>query len=376
MVDVDSYKPAWVEVDLDAIAHNLALVRKITRPGTKVLGVVKADAYGHGAVPVAKRLIERGVDYLAVASLEEAVELRDAGINCPILVLGILHPTQVGDALDLNLTLTLFTKTMARALGEEARRRNTRARVHVKVDTGMGRLGVWFEDARAFIEEVASNENIEVEGVFTHLSSADEDEKYTLEQISHFNNLLGALGESKLRIPYRHAANSMGLLGYKAAHFNMVRPGLMLYGLYPDNKAQRPYKLAPAMSFYARVVWLKDTPAGRAISYSRTYVTKSATKIASLPVGYSHGYPRALSNKAHVLIAGSRAPVVGRICMDQTMVDVGRLSNGVKLGDKVCLLGEEQGGKIKAEELAEICGTISYEIVCWISKRIPRIYIN
>ncbi|MFH1406626.1 MAG: alanine racemase [Candidatus Omnitrophota bacterium] len=370
---MDNYRPAWIEVNLNAIEKNLALARKITPKNTKVLAVVKADAYGHGAVPVAKKLCNCGVDYLAVASIEEAQELRNAKIRSPILILGVVHPSQLKDALKLNLTLTLFTKTMIKALSKQAKTQNKIVPVHIKIDTGMGRLGVWFEDAMDFIIEAAASRNLKLEGIFTHLSAADEDREYTLSQLSHFNKLIANLDERGIRILFKHAANSMGTLGYKQAHFNMIRPGLMLYGLYPDNNTKKQHMLFPAMSFKARVVWLKETPKGRYISYGHTYVTQKNTMLASIPVGYSHGYPRTLSNKAHVLIGGKRAPVAGRICMDQTMVDVGLLKT-VKLGDEVCLLGEQKNDKITAEYLADLCGTISYEIVCWISRRVPRIY--
>jgi alanine racemase len=248
-----------------------------------------------------------------------------------------------------------------------------RIKVHVKIDTGMGRIGVWHEEAVNFLKNLAQERCVIVEGIYTHFASAGRDDFFTEYQIEAFEKLLGKLEGFDIRIPMRHAANSIATVNFKRSHMNLVRPGFIIYGMYPKPAFQKLIKLKPAMSFKTRIVYIKDTPPGRSISYSRTYITDKHTKVATLPVGYADGYSRGLSNKAYVLVRGKRAPVIGKVTMDQTMIDIGHI-RGVKLGDEVILIGRQGREEIRTEKLARIAGTIAYEVVCAISNRVPRVY--
>ncbi len=368
-----SSRPTWAEIDLNAIAYNLNQVRKVIGPGVKILAAVKANAYGHGMVMVAKELESLGVDLLGVACVDEALQLKKAGVRCPILIFSHILPDEARSVVAHGIISTVSNMEVARALNNVATKRH-RARVHLKIDTGMGRIGVWHEEALTFIKTIVMLKNIKVEGIYTHFPSADErDKKFTMKQLSVFNNLLQSLERKGIDIPYRHAANSMGIMGYKDSHFNMVRPGLMLYGMHSSDWGGRIINLKPALSLKSRITFLKVVPPGRSISYGRTWTTKSETLIATIPIGYGDGYTRLLSNKAQVLLRGKRANIVGRVCMDQTMLDVGHVK-GVKLGDEVTLIGRQGKDRISAEELASLCGTIPYEITCWISHRVRRVY--
>ena len=264
---------------------------------------------------------------------------------------------------------------LARAINKVAPKLNRKARVHIKVDTGMGRIGVWHEEAFDFVREVTNLKNIFVEGLYTHFSIAGRDKFFTNYQIDSFTSLLKDLKLLDIEIPYRHAANSIAAVNLKKSHLNLVRPGIVMYGMYPKRSFVRKLRLAPSLSLKTRIVFLKKTPAGRSISYGRTYITQRPTIIATLPIGYADGYGRILSNRAKVLVRGQRAPVVGKVTMDQTMIDVGHIE-GVSLGDEVVLIGRQGDGEIRCEELARLAGTIPYEIVCSISGRVPRIYRN
>ncbi len=368
-------RPTWTEIDLDAIAHNYRAIKNRLTKGTDVLAVVKANAYGYGMVEVARRFAKEKVPYLGVASVDEAILLRKAGIKLPILILSSILPKEVKEALEYDLTLTVCDGDLPPAIDKAAHKLNKRALVHVKVDTGMGRLGIWHDEADRLIEEVLAFKNIILEGIFTHFSSADEEEAhYTVRQIDNFKRLIADIELKGAEIRYVHAANSAGAVLYKDSHFNMVRPGLMLYGLYPNEAITRIVKLKPALSLKTRIIFLKRTPAGRNISYGRTYTTKKETIIATLPIGYADGLNRRLSNKGEVIIKGKRAPIVGRICMDHTMIDVGDV-DGVKVGDEVVLIGTQGSQTITVEEIARLLDTIPYEVVCWISARVPRVYL-
>jgi len=341
-------------------------------PKTKVMVTVKADAYGHGLIAVAKRLKSCGVDYLGVASIDEGIRLREAGIKLPILVLGAVLKEHIEPLFRYNLTLTLCSEELAIALNRKARSLAKTINVHIEVDTGMGRLGVSCDDTFEFIKKVTNLKFINIEGLFTHFPLADTDKSFTLYQINLFSHLIAKLNKLGLNIPLMHTANSMGIIGYKNSHFNMVRPGLVIYGLYP--KENLAIKLKPVLSLKTRVIYIKRVPKNSGISYGHDYVTKKETNIVTLSVGYGDGYPRNLSNKAAVLIKGRRFKISGRVCMDQIMVDVGDLS--VKIGDEVVLIGSQGKFKITAEELALLCGTIPYEIVCGLGNRIPRLYVK
>lgn len=367
------YRPTWAEINLNNIAYNINSIRRFISPQTQILAVVKADAYGHGLVPVSKKLVSLGINYLGVAALDEAIVLRKAGIKCDILILGGIFSQDAELVIKYNLSQTIFSKELAYALNLAASKKKKKAKVHIKVDTGMGRLGIWHRDAFSFINMVRKMKFLNIEGVFTHLSCADTDSKFSEGQINAFTALLHKLEASGIHIPLKHAANSLGLLDFRDSHFNLVRPGIIIYGLYP--KENTLIELKPVLSLKTKIVFLKNTPGGRSISYSRTYITKKNTVIAILPVGYGDGYPRALSNKAEVLVRGMKARVVGRVCMDQIMIDVGHINN-VKVKDAVTLIGKAGNNIITAEDLALLSDTICYEIVCGIGSRVPRVYLD
>jgi alanine racemase len=364
------YRPTWAEVNLDNVAYNFRQIKKLVSPGVKVMVTVKADAYGHGLIPVAKRLCACGVDYLGVASIDEGVKLREANIDVPVLVLGLVLQEDVEPLCTYNLTATVCTKELALELSKTAKRFKKPIRVHIKVDTGMGRIGVMHQDAFEIVKYIHRLKFIHIEGIFTHLAFADMNKEFTLHQIELFNNLLEKLRVQGIHIPFTHAANSAGLINCKKGHFNMVRPGLITYGLYPAKGLG--ITLRPVLSLRTKVVYVKKVPGGYGISYGHIYVTKAATTIATLPIGYGDGYPRNLSNLASVLVKGKRFKISGRVCMDQIMVDVGHLP--VKAGDEVALIGSQGKNKITVEELADLSGTIPYEIVCGLGSRIPRVY--
>lgn len=374
--EVKMSRPTTAQIDLNALEHNLGLIRQMVGRGVRLMCVVKAHAYGHGIKEVSKKLISLGVNYLGVATVDEAVILKKyLGIPTPILVLGSVFKEEVDEIIRWDITQTVCDKDIALSLSSSAKRHKKTVRVHVKVDTGMGRIGVWHTDAVDFIKWMKRLDAIEIEGIWTHLSSADEDEGFTNEQIYIFRELVRALEAVGINIPLKHVANSMAVIGFSKAHQNLVRPGLILYGLYPKSDLKGKLDFIPMMTIKTRIVFLKDVPAARPISYGRKFITKKVTKIATLPIGYGDGYPRSLSNKAHVLIRGERAPVVGIVCMDQIMVDVGHIK-GVAVDDEVVLLGRQGKQEISAEELAELAGTIPYEIVCSIAPRVPRVYID
>ncbi len=365
------YRPTWAEIDLNSLSRNLSLVKRIVGRGVRILVTVKADAYGHGIVFVSKKLIEKGVDFLGVASIDEGIRLREAGIRCSILVLGAILPEQVKPVIKYNLTQTLFDLDVAKKLSENASFHHKRAKVHIKIDTGMGRLGVNYNEAVKLISDISKLKNIEIEGIFTHFPKADIDKDFTNKQISIFERLKKELDELGIAIKYAHAANSMGVIGYKQSYFNLVRPGLIIYGLSPNRNSQLPLK--PVISLKSKIVSIKEFPKGQGISYSHTFVTKRESRIAVLPIGYGDGYPRGLSNKAYVLIRNKKAPIVGTVCMDQIMLDVTGIK-GAKIQDEVILIGKDRYNEINADDLARLIDTISYEIVCGIGNRIPRVY--
>jgi alanine racemase len=366
-------RPTWAEIDIDALKKNFRAVKAYVQPIVKIMVTVKANAYGHGIVPVSKALSQEGVDCFGVASLDEAVTLRKNGLKEPIVILGNILPEEIPLLVKHKFAQVVSSLEMARAISRRARRKRTRVCVHVKIDTGMGRIGFWHAEALRALTKIAALRGITIEGICTHFPSADEeDTSFTSFQIETFNALMKDLRERKIEIPYQHAANSIGLLRFTQSHCNMVRPGLVIYGLYP--KENIPITLEPVMSLKTKIVFVKDVPAGRTISYGRTYVTQKPTRIATIPIGYGDGYLRALSNKAHVLVKGKRAPVVGRICMDQAMIDIGGIKN-VKIGDEVVLFGTQGKERISVEEIARLAGTIPYEIVCLVSPRVPRVYL-
>ncbi|MEA3328701.1 MAG: alanine racemase [Candidatus Omnitrophota bacterium] len=366
----------WVEINLNNIRHNYNLIKRKVGRSVKILAVVKSEAYGHGMVAVSRVLAEQKVDYLGVARLKEAVELRKAGIPTPILLFNPLFSEEIKLAVEYGLSSTVYTLSSARLLDKQARSKGRKARVHLKVDTGMGRAGVWHKQAFQLAKSISQLSNLKLEGIYTHFPSADEEDKaFTYKQVGFFKTLLDKLERSGVSIPCKHAANSAGILDVKISHLNLVRPGLMLYGVYPSRYVSKTLKLKPALSVKTRVSYLKPTPQGRSISYGRDHITCRPTVIAALAVGYADGYSHLLSNKSRVLVKGQGVPVAGRICMDQMMVDVGAVKD-VKIGDEAVLIGSQGTEEITVEELADRCGTIPYQVLCWIGNKVLRKYKN
>ncbi|MFH1826557.1 MAG: alanine racemase [bacterium] len=359
----------YTEISLAAIKHNIAEIRKLLSPAVKFMAVVKANAYGHGAPAVARAAVEAGADYLAVANLKESLELREAGLLSPILILTESPTSVMDEIIQYELSQTIYSISEAQALSDEAHKRNKTVPVHVKVDTGMGRVGVAPSEANAFVTKVASLPGIKLEGIFTHFAQAeDQDGDFTQQQFQRFSQVLSKVNG----IPIKHAANSAAVLFHPNTQLDMVRVGLMMYGLYPEGNSRNKVRLEPALSFKSRVTYLKKITTGTPVSYGCTYVATKNTTIATIPVGYADGYSRRLSGRGQVLIRGKRFPVVGRVTMDLTMVDVG--DSKVDVGDEVVLIGEQNGQIISADELARLEDTISYEVICGIGKRVPRIY--
>ncbi len=366
-------RPTHAEIDLDAIEFNLRQVRGIVGPDVRICPAVKADAYGHGAVPVSRLLVDAGIDILGVAFVEEAIELRDAGIDVPIILLQPAFVEQIPEIVRYDLTTTVCDMGFARELSRQS---TTKRSVHLKVDTGMGRVGIQPESAPEFAAQLADLPGVQLEGMFTHFPSADEEDlAFTSRQIDEFAGIVEEVEAAGVEVPLRHAANSAGLLNCANSYFNMVRPGIMLYGLYDSEFVSREVELRQSMTLKSRVAFLKELPPGRTVGYGRTYTTTRQTVVATIPIGYADGYNRRLSNRGHTLVRGARVPIIGRVCMDQTMLDVTDVP-GVSVGDDVVLYGRQGDQEIAMEEIEEILGTISYEIICAVSKRVPRVYVR
>lgn len=366
-------RPTSALIDLDALEHNFREVVRCAE-GQQVLAVVKARAYGHGAVEVSRRLQTLGADMFGVALVEEGRELRDAGILAPILVMGATFPEQAEAIVSLKLTPAIFSLAVAQALSEAAYKRRTTIDVHVKIDTGMGRIGIAPEDAPGFIAALRKLGSLSVQGLMTHFADADlRDKQFASRQMDRFEALLDVLEEKKINVPVRHAANSAAVLDFHRAFFTMVRPGLMLYGYNPLEEGAIGADLRRVLSLVTRIAFLKKVPAGVPVSYGRTFTTKRESIIATLPVGYADGYSRGLSNKGATLVRGIRVPVVGRVCMDMCMIDVTDVP-GAGEGDEVVLIGSQGSERITADDIAAMTGTIAYEVLCGISSRVPRIY--
>src|SRR5579875_3862736 len=369
-------RPTWLEIDLSAIGANTRQIKSLVGQDVTVLVSMKADAYGHGALRVARTVLNNGAGWLGVATLSEAQPLRAAGVSAPILVFGYLPPWQARDAVRLDLRATIYELASARALAEAAREQGTQARVHVKIDTGMARLGIRWEDIPAivsFFREVHTLDGLLVEGVFTHFATADSaDQTYARRQLDRFHQVLAALDAAGLRPPITHAANSAATLTLPEARFDLVRPGIAIYGLAPSDDVPLPDGFRPALSFKTQVAQVKEIPAGEGISYGATYVTREPTRIAVLPVGYADGFRRGPANWGEVLVRGRRAPLLGRVCMDQCMIDVTHIPD-VRAGDEVVLIGRQGDDELTAEAVAERLGTIAYEVVAELLARVPRL---
>lgn len=370
-----SGRPTVAEIDLRSLAFNYRQLQKRIPKGVKLLAVVKADAYGHGAVPVSLKLEKLGVEYLGVAISDEGVELRRGGVKTPILILGgVYRKEDVNQILKYDLTPVVFQKESLKQLTKAAESRVKKVKVHIKVDTGMGRLGVPLNLWPAFLEALKRFPKIEVEGILSHFSMADEEEGvYTQCQWKAFQEAVTTAKEMEIAGKYLHVANSATLMRYPTCPGNLARPGILLYGAYPSPKFQGFIQLKPVMTLKTHIHFLKSVPPESKISYGGTFVTKRESLIATLPIGYADGYSRLLSNQGEVLIRGKRAPVIGRVCMDFIMVDVTDIPN-VALGDEVVLIGKQGKEQITSEEIAEKINSISYEVLCSIGKRVPRIY--
>ncbi|TBL79437.1 alanine racemase [Paenibacillus thalictri] len=402
---MNSLRDTWAEIDLPAIEHNAALFHSLLAPSCRLMAVVKADAYGHGAVQTAEAAIRAGARYLGVAFADEAVQLRDAGIQQPILILGYTPPRSVETAVRCGAAVTVFSREVLLAVIGAARRLGRRTVVHIKVDTGLGRLGLSGSDEiEELIREALGSGCIEVEGIFTHFAAADHaDASFTRLQYERFRSILRGLEAAGIDIPLKHACNTAATLQYPEYHLDMVRVGIGLYGMWPGdlqhqmaaagdhtrqkNAANREVRhssglkpscppgseLQPALQLKTSVAALKRIPEGHPVSYGCTFTAGRQTLVAVLPIGYADGYPRLLSNRGEVLIGNRRAPIIGRICMDQTMVDATDLPD-IQIGDEVVLIGSQGDSAVSAGEVAEWADTIHYELVCGIGKRVPRLY--
>lgn len=362
-------------IDLAALTHNFREVRR--RMGDrKILAVVKAQAYGHGAVPVSRCLVAAGADMLGVALVEEGRELREAGISTPLLIMGAVFPEQAEEILRLDLITTLTSLRMAQSLSEAARKQGRIAVVHLKVDTGMGRIGFVPEALPELISGVRGLESVRIEGLMTHFADADlQDKQFASVQMDRFERLLHDLEQRGIPVPLRHAANSAAVLDLQRSFFTMVRPGLMLYGYNPLERALEGVDLRPVLSLVTRIAFIKRVPAGTPISYGRTFTTRRESLIATVPIGYADGYSRGLSNKGQALVRGKRTGIAGRVCMDMTMFDVTDVA-GVREGDEVVLIGRQGNESVTAGDIAALTGTIPYEVLCGISGRVPRVYVS
>ncbi len=366
-------RPTWVEIDLEAIAANVRRVKEIVGPQVHILAVLKADAYGHGALTVAQTALNNGASWCGVASVNEAVKLRQGGIRAPILVLGYTPAWLARDAIQADVALTLYDKDLAWAYSRTAVDLQRTARVHIKVDTGMGRLGLLPEQVVPFVEQVRGLPALELQGIFTHFSISDHPSlDYTLWQLGRFRQVLDQLAEIGVVFPLVHCANSAALLRLPEARFNMVRLGLAMYGLQPSPHVPLPAGFRPALAWKTTIAQVKTLPPGSYVSYGNIYRTKGAETIAVIPVGYADGFRRAPTRWQEVLVRGQRAPIVGRVCMDQTMINVSHIPN-VRVGDEVVLIGRQGEDEISAEEVASWLGTANYEVVSEILARVPRV---
>lgn len=367
-------RPLWAEINLDNLKKNYEEVRRIIGD-RKLLAVVKSNAYGHGAVEISKELEEIGADYLAVRNLEEGIELRSKGIGKPVLIMGYVFPKQVNYVVQFSLTPTILSLDFANELNSFLESYREKIKVHIKIDTGMGRLGIPYKESVDFIKEVKKLKNIEIEGLYSHFSTADEEDKdFTREQFNRFMYVVHELEKEGIHIPLKHIGNSATVIDLPQFALDGVRVGIMLYGLKPS-RFVREINLHPVMSIRGKIVFLKWIEKGESISYGRKFYTKRKSLIATIPMGYSDGYSRALTNIGEVIVKGKRVKVVGRVCMGKFMIDVTDVKD-VSVGDEVTIIGRDGDEEITATEIAEKLDTINYEIVSRISRSVPRVYIK
>lgn len=370
---MDLIRPTWVEIDLNNVAYNFLRIKEKVGD-KKIIGVVKADAYGHGAIEISKILQHYGAYALATASLEEALNLREAGISLPILVLGYVDPAALGLASRQNIAVTLFDKNFIKRLKIYDNKAKLPLNIHINVDTGMGRIGISPEELLSVAESIENLRNVHFQGLYTHFATADNDLQFAGKQLDIFNKLIKSLSLHKVKPDLIHCANSAAILTLgKKSYFNAVRPGILLYGLPPA--PVEDFTLKPALSFKTRIIYVKKVGPGRSISYGRTFIAKKEMLVATIPVGYADGLPRTLSNAGEVLVKGRRAKIVGNVTMDQTVIDVTGFPY-IHPGNEVVLIGKQGNEEITATELADKVGTINYEIVSRIGKRVKRIFIK
>ena len=371
-----TYKRVYAKIDLDAIKYNISKVQESVGPDVKVMAVIKADGYGHGAVPIAKALGKIGISYFGVAFMEEGMMLRKAGVKEPILILGYSDESQYEDILKYDLTPTVFTMETAEGLSKAAQKTGKTAKIHIKLETGMNRIGFLpGEKTLKEIETISRMPGIFLEGIFTHMAKADEYDKHSAQkQMDIYMEMVNKLEERGVKIPIRHVANSASILDLKSFHLDMVRSGIMTYGLYPSEEVSKEeIILKPAMEWKTHIVNLKEIEPGDGVSYGHLFVADKKRRIATLSVGYADGYPRSLSDKGRVLIHGKYAPILGRVCMDQMMVDVTDIEEA-ELLDEVTLMGRDGENQITAEEIGDQAYSFNYELICGISKRVPRVF--
>ena len=363
-------RDVWAEVDLSAITHNLTEIRRHVNQNVKLCTVVKANAYGHGAVAVAQCAVKAGADYLAVATVDEGLELRAAGFTQPILVLGLIPTAAANEVVASDLTQTVADFDLAKAICNAAVNQNKTAKIHLKIETGMGRIGAAVEEAANLATCISMMPNVELEGVFSHFAAADtKDKTFVKEQLAIFQQALDEIQKLGIQIKIRHIAESAAILEIPEAHFDMVRAGIITYGFYPSAEVNHTIELKPAMRLCARIAFIKRIKAGTSIGYGRDFIAKRDSVIATLPLGYADGYIRAYKG-FHVEINGKLAPIAGRVCMDQVMIDVTNVE-GVKVGDEVTLFGSDT---LTGDDAAKHLNTINYEVTCLVSNRVPRIY--
>jgi alanine racemase len=373
VLPLDADRPTRAEIRLGALRHNFGIARRLAGPGVKVMAVVKANAYGHGMGRVAQELVAEGADWLGVAFLEEGIFLRHSGISAPILVLGAISTPQIPRFIEHGLDLTCPSVEKARAISAAATAAGRRARIHLKVDTGMERIGVHWYSALPFFREVLALPGLEVVGLFSHFATADGDLAFAREQLARFQEALSALEGLGCRPPLVHMANSAALVSLPEARFDLVRPGLLLYGYEPS--PERLVGVEPVMRLMTRVSYFKSVRSGATVSYGATWRAQGDTRIATIPIGYGDGYSRSLSGKGEVIIRGRRLPIVGRVCMDQAMVDLGPDGEAFN-GDEVLLFGRRGDDYLPAEFLCGRMDTIPYELTCMVSARVPRVYVE
>lgn len=371
------YHRLLAEINLDAIGNNIREIRRRIKTGTQLLAVVKADAYGHGSEEVSKVCLYNGADQLAVATCDEGVQIRQWSIQVPVLILGNTVEGQLETVINYELTQTVFRYETAKLMSDIAVKLNKTALVHIKIDTGMSRIGFLPTDNSIDeIEKIFALPNLKVTGIFTHFATADEKDKtFTMVQYKKFRFVTDTLNKRGFNNFIRHCANSGAILDMPELQLDMVRAGIIIYGMYPSNEVSHPINLIPAMSLKSQISYVKFLEENVSIGYGRTYFTTHKTKVATIPIGYADGYSRAFSNKARVIVNGHYAPIIGNVCMDQMMIDVSDIPD-VKDGDSVIIMGSDGKITVSAEELASISNTINYEIVCNVGKRVPRVYIK